>query len=415
MPRETPRNLPITRPCLDRRERELLLEPLRSGWLVQGPQVARFEQMVAQFCGARHAVATSSCTTALHLALLAAGVGPGHEVIVPSFTYVATANAVEYCGARPVFADIDLDTFNLDPRQVEERLSARTVAVLPVHLFGLPADMESLAATCRRAGVAIVEDCACSLGAYLGGRHTGTFGLAGCFSFHPRKCITTGEGGMIVTDDAALAGRVRRLRDHGAAKSDLARHHEGGTLLPEFNELGYNYRLTDLQGALGVAQMEKLPRILAERRALAARYDELLSHLSWLKTPPCPQGSLHAYQSYVCLVRAEEFGGLPAANLFRNRLMAWLEGRGIACRQGTHAVHTLGYYRAKYGLTDNDCPHALAAERLSIALPLFVGMRRSDQQRVAAELGRGREEVLRSLEGRPHAPREEGSRLSAEG
>jgi dTDP-4-amino-4,6-dideoxygalactose transaminase len=398
VPSPKPRPLPITRPYFDRREAEAILEPLRTGWLVQGPQVAHFERLVAAFCGARFAVATTSCTTALHLALLAAGVRPGTEVLVPSFTYVATANAVEYCGAWPVFCDIDPLTFNLDPKEVEAKISARTSAAVPVHLFGLAADMERITSVCRRAGVAVVEDCACSLGGSLRGRHTGTFGLAGCFSFHPRKCLTTGEGGMIVTDDPGLAETARQLRDHGAAKSDLARHEQGGTLLPEFNLLGYNYRMTDLQGALGVAQMEKLPRILSERRKLAERYDDLLGGLSWLGTPFCPEGVLHPYQSYVCLVRPEEFGGMARANVFRNRLMARLEARGIACRQGTHAVHTLGYYRDKYGLSEEDLPRSLAAERLSVALPLFVGLRLGDQRRVAAELASGRDEVLRRME-----------------
>jgi len=399
-PRE--RKLPITKPFFDRDEFRRVLEPLRSGWLVQGPQVAEFERLVATFCGARHGVATTSCTTALHLALLAAGVRPDTEVLVPSFTYIATANAVEYCGAKPIFCDIDLATFNLDPREVEAKLTARTAAVIPVHLFGLSADMDRIVEVCRAAGVAMVEDCACSLGGYWSERHTGRFGLAGCFSFHPRKCITTGEGGMIITDDAAVAKRLRQLRDHGASRSDLARHEGGGgTLLPDFDALGYNYRMSDIQGALGVAQMGKLTRILAERRTLAARYDDLLSPLPWLTTPYLPEGALHSYQSYVCLVRAEELGGMERANIFRNRVMARLEERGVACRQGTHAVHTLGYYRTKYGIAENALPRALAAERLSVALPLFVGLRKADQQRVATELAAARNEVLRQMDAPP--------------
>ena len=379
------REIPITKPCFGEEEERAILEVLRSGWIVQGPRVAEFEQVVAQYTGAKHAIATSSCTTAQHLSLLALGIGHGDEAIVPSFTFVATANAVEYTGARAVFCDIDLDTFAMDPERIEEKITERTKAIIPVHLFGLCADMEKIREVAQRRNLLIVEDAACALGARIGGRHAGTFGAAGCFSFHPRKSITTGEGGMIITSEEAIASACRSLRDHGASRSDLERHKEGGSLLPDYNVMGYNYRLTDIQGAIGVSQMAKFDDILLKRRKRAETYDGLLSDLSWLRTPPVPDGFEHGYQSYVCLIRKQAFGdSLEKANLFRNRLMGDLEKNGIATRQGTHAVHTLGYYRDKYSIDEHDYPNSFEADRLSITLPLFAEMT-DEEQGYAAE------------------------------
>ena len=381
------RDVPITKPCFGQEEEKALCEVLRSGWIVQGPRVAEFEGLVADCTGARHAIATSSCTTAQHLALLAIGIGPGDEVIVPSFTFIATANAVEYTGARAVFCDIDLPTFNIDPGRIEEKITERTKALCPVHLFGLCADMERVLEIARRHDLRVVEDAACALGARAGGKHAGTFGIAGCFSFHPRKSITTGEGGMLITDDDGVAAACRSLRDHGSSKSDLERHREGGSLLPAYNVIGHNYRMTDIQGAIGVAQMGKFEEILRKRRARAGRYDLLLRDLPWLRTPAVPGGYEHSYQSYVCLVDRELFGGsLEKANIFRNRLMASLEECGIATRQGTHAVHTLGYYSDRYSIDEKEYPNSLEADRLSMTLPLFAEMADEDQEYVMEKL-----------------------------
>ena len=221
-------SIPITRPCFDESEFELIRQPLERGWLVQGPFVAEFERAFADFVGTPLARATSNCTTALHLALEALGIGEGDRVIVPAFTYIASANAVEYTGARVVFCDIDLTTFNLDLAKLQALLEAdqgRSIrAIMPVHLFGLCADMPAILALSERYGLKVVEDAACGTGARIGVQHAGTFGEAGCFSFHPRKSITTGEGGMVTTRDAELAAKVSCLRDHGAGKSDLQRH-----------------------------------------------------------------------------------------------------------------------------------------------------------------------------------------------
>jgi perosamine synthetase len=392
--------IPITKPVFDQTERDAIARVLESGWVVQGPNVAQFEQLFAEFTGSRHAIATTSCTTALHLALIAAGIGPGDEVIVPAFTFVATANAVEYVGARPIFVDISLDTYNLDLNSLEAGIQARTRqsnnrlrAIIPVSLFGLCAPMPEINALAEKYNLQVIEDAACAAGAKRGNHHAGTEALAGCFSFHPRKAITTGEGGMVITDDDKLASSIRRLRDHGASKTDLERHlKQGGSLLPAYDELGYNFRMTDIQGALGVAQMAKLRTILDGRHQVAQRYDELLQGRLELKRPVVPSGYHHGYQSYVCMYLPDgpvtsdgsfrNIQRIESSNRLRNRLMDHLEHHKISVRQGTHAVHTLGYYQEKYGLMDRDFVAAYAADRLTITLPLYVGMTESEQTRV---------------------------------
>lgn len=396
--------IPITRPVFDDEEERSILEVIRSGWLVQGPRVADLEDKFKTFLDVRHAIATTSCTTALHLALLAAGVGPGDEVLLPSFTFIATANAVEYTGASPVFIDIDLATYNIDPEKILEYLDSRKKVsqlqpkcILPVSLFGLCANMESINRIASEKGLIVIEDAACGFGAKRNGRFSGTEALAGCFSFHPRKAITTGEGGMVVTNDDHLADKMRKMRDHGASKTDLERHlEEGGSLLPQYNMLGFNYRMTDLQGALGSVQMSKADMIIEGRQEAAGRYDKLLEGTAGITIPFVPEGYRHAYQSYVCLYKIDtgklkdktdiDWSKVDAWNLERNRIMAELEGKGISVRQGTHAVHTLGYYKKKYGFNDQDYPMSYIADRLSITLPLYCGISEQEQGRVVASL-----------------------------
>lgn len=382
-------NIPITRAIFDEAEARAVADVLRSGWVVQGPRVREFEERFAAFTGIDHAVACTSCTTGLHLALLCEDIGPGDEVIVPSFTWVATANAVKYCGATPVLADIDLATFNLTRATVEARVTPRTRAVLAVHLFGLSAPMDELRDLCVERGLTLLEDAACALGTLYRGEHVGAMGNGGAFSFHPRKAITTGEGGMYTTRDGKKAARARALRDHGAAKSDHARHQSAGaSLLPVFEMVGYNYRMTDLQAAVGVAQFDKLPSILAQRIAVAKRYDQLLAGVDALMTPAEPDGCRHAYQSYVCRlsVGAVSEREVEAGNARRNQVMAALEAEGIATRQGTHAVHMLDYYRDALGVSPMDFPNAYAADRLSLTLPVYAGMTADEQARVVDRL-----------------------------
>jgi dTDP-4-amino-4,6-dideoxygalactose transaminase len=338
-----------------------------------------FEEAVRSYTGAGYARATTSCTTALHLALVACGVGPEDEVILPSFTFVASANAVEYVGARPVFIDIDLKTFNIDVSRIESAITHRTKAIMPVHLFGLCADMGPVLKIAAKHNLRIVEDAACAIGGFYNGKHAGTMGEVGCFSFHPRKSITTGEGGMVLTDDPELAHQVEILHDHGAEISDLARHEGKGLLLPQYNTLGYNYRMTDFQGALGVTQMQKLSYILEQKRRLAARYTEALSSPGWLQPPIVPDGYVHGYQAYVCALASDSRDGITPDQMGklrskRDKLMAYLGQQGISTRQGTHAVHALGFYREKYGIGLWDFPNAWIAENISIALPLYPQM-----------------------------------------
>ena len=383
--------IPIAKPYFGDEEREAVLKPLETGWVVQGPYVKRFEDEIARFTRSTHARATSSCTTALHLSLLACGVKPGDEVILPSFTFVATANAVRYTGADPVLVDIDLGTFAIDPELAARAVTERTRALIPVHMFGLPADMDPLLALAEEHDLAVVEDAACGLGGFYKNKHAGTMGDAGCLSFHPRKSITTGEGGMVLTSSEELASRIETMRDHGAEVSDLARHASGVSLLPEYNTLGFNYRMTDIQGALGVAQMGKVDYILRRRGELARRYDKALSELPWLRTPLTPEGRRHGYQSYVCTFAPSDPEGLDLSGLEtmareRMRLMSHLEGKGISVRQGTHAVHALGYYRELVGGDLWACPNSLKAERLTLALPLYPQLEDGEQDSVIEAL-----------------------------
>ncbi len=375
--------IPITKAVIDESEMAAIIEPLKSGWLVQGPKVARFEKAFCQMTKAQYAKAVSSCTTALHLALDALGIGVGDKVVVPSFTYVASANAVTYCGAEVVFCDIDLDTFNINIDMLESLLAndKSIKAIMPVHLFGLCADMPKIMSLANLYQVNVVEDAACAIGSYIGETHAGLFADAGCFSFHPRKAITTGEGGMVICENEDLFSTIKQLCDHGAQKSDLERHlHEGGSLLPDFSMRGYNYRMTDLQGALGVCQMQKARDILSQRQNMANRYQQDLSDIKSLQRPSEPQGYTHSYQSFVCLyTEGQDINTLclkevDALNQRRNQKMLALEKRGIATRQGTHAVHTLSYYQNRYKINDSDIVNAYKADRLSVTLPLYAGM-----------------------------------------
>ena len=343
------------------------------------------------------ASATTSCTTALHLALEALGIGKGDKVVVPSFTYVASANAIEYTGAEVVFCDIDLRTFNIDVNKLSDILKndhkRRIKAVIAVNLFGLCADLPGVVRLAQKYNLKVIEDSACALGSYIGNKHSGTFGSIGCFSFHPRKAITTGEGGLVVTDSKELSQKISSLRDHGASKSDLQRHKEkGGSLLPEFNQRGFNYRMTDLQGAVGVCQIKKANKILKGRKKIAKRYNKELHDPPGLITPYVPKKYTHSYQSYVSLfaegldLSKLSMQKIQKLNLRRNEFMMKLEQKGISVRQGTHAVHTLGYYKKKYELRDSNYLNSFAADRLSVTLPLYAQMTNAEFEYVVAAI-----------------------------
>ena len=368
--------LPITAPKFDGDELALIKQCLDSGWVTQGPLTARFERLFADRHQVPHALATTSCTAALHLATMALGLQPGDEVIVPAFTWVTSAHAAEYVGAKAVFVDVDLATFNLDPAALEAAITPRTRAVIAVHLFGKAAPMTEIAAIARRHKLAIIEDAACAVGTTYNGTLVGSLGDVGCFSLHPRKVITTGEGGLVTTGRSEIADRVRQLRNHGATGpapgADPTRPYSMGT----FNSIGFNLRLSDIQSAVGIAQMGKLDGLLAERRRLALRYTERLSSTDGLQCPTDDPG--HTYQSYVVQVA----GGRER----RNRVMDDLARLEIQTRPGTHAVHRLGYYARKYALAAGQFPNACLAEDTTITLPIFPGMTTDQHEFVIASL-----------------------------
>lgn len=378
-------NVPIARTSLTGAEIESVLAPLHSGWLVQGPKVREFEEKWSAFTSAPESIAVTSCTSGLHLSAAALGLGPGDEVIVPAFTWVATANVVEHQQAKVVFCDITRDTFNIDPDLIEAAITPRTRGIIPVHLFGLAADMDRINAIAKRHGLWVIEDAACGFGATYRGRHVGTLGDTAAFSFHPRKAITTGEGGMITLKDTALAEKIRQLRDHGAAISDHQRHlGPRPYLLADHPQAGYNQRMTDIQAALGAAQMDRAEAIVTERRRLAVRYDEAFADLEWLKTPTRIEGYGHGYQSYPCWFEPEAIGpaSIARVNATRNAWMDELQSNGVSTRPATHAVHMLSYYRDKYALRPEDFPNSQAANDCSISLPLFHGMTEAEQDHV---------------------------------
>ncbi len=352
-------------------------ESVMTGWLAMGPKVAAFEKAFAERHEVARAVATTSGTAALHLILAAMGIAPGDEVIVPAFTWVATANTVVHCGATPVLVDVDRRTFNIDASKVSAAITERTKAVVAVHQFGRCADFDAVAEAAE--GIPIVEDAACAAGATCKGRPAGSMGLAAGFSFHPRKSITTGEGGMATTDDDALAARMIALRNHGATPSpEQSADGPKPYLLGEFDLPGFNYRMTDLQAAVGLVQLGKMDAFIDERRRWAAFYSEQFAGIDWLRTPEEDPGCRSAWQSYVCYVDENR------SPMTRNEIMDRLAERGIATRPGSLAVHMLGYYRRRLGLSDDDLPAARDCFRFSLAIPLHNRMTPEDYEYVAA-------------------------------
>ena len=363
----------ITEPLFDEEEVRLVREVLQSKWVTQGPKTAEFERLFGEHHHAKHAYATTSCTAALHLATLSLGLGPGDEVIVPALTWVTSAHAAEYVGARAVFADVDLATFNIDVASLRAALTPRTRAIVVVHLFGKAAPMDEILEIASERGIAVIEDAACATGTKYRDRHVGTIGDIGCFSLHPRKVITTGEGGVITTERDDLAQKVLSLRNHGATGPAPGADPNRPYTMSTFNMLGFNLRLSDIQAAVGIAQMAKLQGLLQERRGLALRYQELLSGCRGVIVPEDDPG--HTYQSFVIRMASRD-------RKERNALMDQLLASGIQTRPGTHAVHRLGYYSSKYNIAADAFPNAALAEDTSITLPIFPGMCDHEQQLV---------------------------------
>ena len=367
--------VPFSRPTLRGDEGEAIAAVVATGWVSQGPRVREFEQAFAERVGAAEAVATSNCTTALHLALHVAGVGPGDEVIVPSMSFIASANSVWQCGATPVFADVDPRTFNLDPEAVERVITSRTKAIMPVHQLGLPADMDRFFELADHYGLALVEDAACAIGASYKGRPIGSLGPLACFSLHPRKVITTGEGGMITLQDSEVAARLRRLRQHSMDVSDLARHGAKDVIIESYPERGWNYRMTDMQAALGLKQLEMLDEIREERRRLAERYTEAIERIPFVEPPYDPDYADRTWQSYAVTLS-------PDSPIDRTELMRRLLLDGVPTRRGVMASHE----EPAYADSPADLPNTDAASRSSLMLPIFAGLTDEQQDHVIGSL-----------------------------
>ena len=366
--------IPVMRPWLGEEEAQAAAAAVASGWVAQGPRVAQFEAAFAEALGAAHAVAVSSCTTALHLALIAAGIGPGDEVVAPSLSFIATMNAARYVGADPVFADVDPATLNLVPTTIEPRLTGKTRAVIVADQAGVPADLDAIRALCEPRGVAVIEDAACAAGAVYKGRPAGATASLATFSFHPRKLLTTGEGGMITTPDADVAARLRRLREHGMSVGAAERHASQQPVIERYLEVGYNYRMTDVQAAIGLVQLAKLGRQIERRRELAARYQELLADIPGLVTVRDPRYGTTNYQSF--WVQLPD--GFPVS---RDDLLRMLADAGVSARRGIMAAHLEPAYAGFL------CPPLPVTERVtagSLILPLFHELTEEEQDLVVS-------------------------------
>jgi perosamine synthetase len=373
------RNIPISLPVTGEEEWQAVKEPLMSGWLTSGPKVREFEKLFAERHNVKHAIAVTSATTALHLSLVALDITHGDEVIVPAFTWVSTANVVLYQGAKVVFCDIDPSTFNIDCNDLKKKITVNTKAIMAVHLFGLCADMDAIRQTAP--GIPIIEDAACAAGAAYKGVPAGGLGDLGCFSFHPRKSITTGEGGMVTTNNDELAEKINMLRNHGASISEEQRHHGPKPyILPNFNLMGFNYRMTDLQGAVGCVQVKKLDGFINERSKWAKFYKEQLSDLDWLQLPEFMSYYHHGWQSFVTMIDESK------APHSRNEIMEILQEKGISTRPGTHAVHMLNYYKILYSINPEDFPGAQIANDYSMSIPLHNRMEKEDFEYVVNAL-----------------------------
>lgn len=367
------RNIALSIPSFNLEDEEAITQCLRSGWVMQGPLTQQFEQDFANYIGAQYAVALTSCTTALHLMMLSMGIGEGDEVLVPAFSWVSTANAVEYVGAKPIFIDID-ETFNLDLDQVEQAITSNTKAIIPVHLFGLCVDVTSLKQ--RFPNLHIVEDAACAAGASINGMNAGIMGEMAAFSFHPRKSITTGEGGMITTNSKDHYEALLALRNHGLDPSFQKKNNWD---MPQVDVLGYNFRMTDIQSSIGITQLRRLDQMIEERQAGAQIYQQLLGGNDRIILPANHKGIRHSWQSYVVLLDEA---------LDRNNIMHQLANHGIATRPGTQALHMLDYYAKKYQISPEDFPTAKRVYEQSIAIPMHNKMSEDDYDYVGNQLNK---------------------------
>ena len=385
--------IPIAKPYLTHEEAQAAYDTILTGWITQGPKVQEFEELFATYTGAKYAVAVSNCTTALHLALIVSEIGPGSEVICPSMSYIATANAIKYVGATPVFAEVLPDSFNLDPVDVVRKITNKTKAILLVHQMGMPADIDAFKAICAEYNLQLIEDAACAIGSSYKGKKIGSQSDLVCFSFHPRKVISTGDGGMITTNREDYYNRLRLLRQHGMSINDRIRHEAKTIVFEDHVELGYNYRMTDIQAAVGIKQLEKLDWIIEERRKIASFYHNALQDMSFIQLPIEKVGYYSNYQSY-CIYLKNSNGS------YRNRIMQKLLDAGIASRRGVMNAHRETAYKIESG--NVTLPVSENLQDNSIILPLFVPMKNEEMCFVMDMVtrilkGQNREELMPSF------------------
>ncbi len=369
--------IPIAKPYLTKDEAQSAYDTILTGWVTQGPRVEEFEKKFCEYTGAEYAVAVSNCTTALHLAMIAAGIGNGDEVICPSMSYVATANCIKYVGATPVFAEVEKETYNISTEHAEKLITKKTKAILIVHQIGMPADIDAFRSICEKNNLKLIEDAACAIGSSYKGKKIGSHSELVCFSFHPRKVITTGEGGMIATSNPEYYKRMKLLRQHAMSVNDRVRHQSDKVLFEDHLEVGYNYRMTDFQAAIGLKQLEKLDWIISQRREIALRYINELKEIECIILPEEKEGYFSNYQSFSIYLK-------ESCRISRNELMQKLLDAGIASRRGIMTSHRESAYKNDY--SEISLPNSEDASDRSIMIPIFIPMENSDIELVISNL-----------------------------
>jgi perosamine synthetase len=373
------KDIALMKPYFDKDEIIEVQKVLESGWVSQGPKTKEFEENVSKYLSARYSIAVTNCTCALHLALLCLGIKKGDEVLVADYTYPATGHSVVYCGAKPIFVDIDPNTYNICPDEIRKKITKKTKAIIPVHTFGQPAEMDAICEIAEENDLKVVEDAACAFGAKYKGRFAGLIGDVGCYSFHARKGITTGEGGMVVTKDKNLADHVRRLSVFGITAA-WDREKVDRFIVPKFMEIGYNYKMSDITAAIGVAQLKKIKKIILRKIELANYWNEKLENIRLISPPWSSSDALHVYQSYVAMVDKK---------INRNRLIELLKKKGIQTQIGTYASHIQPVYSSK-----DRCPISLDVFNRAIALPLYYDLSENQINEASEILKKTVEELL---------------------
>ena len=365
------KQIPLAKPFFNDEELDEIKKVLDSGWVSQGPKVKEFEEKVAEFVGAKYAIAVTNCTSALHLSNLSIGIKKGDEVIVADYTFPATGHSVLYCRAKPVFCDVDIKTYNIDPEKIKNKITKKTKAIIPVHTFGQPAEMDKILEIAKKHDLFVIEDAACALGAKFKGKYAGTFGDIGCFSFHARKGITTGEGGMVVTNDKEIAEKIRYLSVFGM-KSAWDREADKSFIIHQFCDIGYNYKMSDITAAIGVAQIKKIERIIHKKQELAKYWDELLDEMDLIIKPYVSKKCFHVYQSYVALIDKK---------VNRNKVIEKLASKGIQAQIGTYASHIQPVYQSQ-----DKCPVSFEIYNRALALPIYYSLKEEEITEIAKNL-----------------------------